>query len=76
MKLFELESVEQKNPPIVYVDMDGVLADMFGQVAKHHGVSHWRKARKVGKVEQVAKHRASLVACVHCPKLARLSWVC
>lgn len=56
MKLFELESVEQKNPPIVYVDMDGVLADMFGQVAKHHGVSHWRKARKVGKVEQVAKH--------------------
>jgi 5'(3')-deoxyribonucleotidase len=56
MKLFELESVEQKNPPIVYVDMDGVLADMFGQVAKHHGVTHWRKARKVGKVEQVAKH--------------------
>lgn len=56
MKLFELESVKQKSPPIVYVDMDGVLADMFGQVAKHHGVSHWRKARKdKSKLEQVAK---------------------
>lgn len=56
MKLFELESVEQKNPPIVYVDMDGVLADMFGQVARHHGVSHWRKARKdKSKLEQIAK---------------------
>jgi 5'(3')-deoxyribonucleotidase len=55
MKLFELESIEQKTPPIVYIDMDGVLADMFGQVAKYHGVKHWRKARKVGKVQQVAK---------------------
>lgn len=56
MKLFELESVKQKNPPVVYVDMDGVLADMFGQVAKHHGVSHWRKARKdKNKLEQIAK---------------------
>jgi 5'(3')-deoxyribonucleotidase len=56
MKLFELESVEQKKRPIVYLDMDGVLADMFGQVAKHHGVSHWRKARKdKKKLEQIAK---------------------
>jgi 5'(3')-deoxyribonucleotidase len=32
--------------PEVYVDMDGVLADFFGPVAKHHGVSKWRDARK------------------------------
>ena len=35
--------------PEVYVDMDGVLADMFGEVARHHGVKHWREARKVRK---------------------------
>jgi len=57
MKLFELESVGQTNRPVVYVDMDGVLADMFGQVAKHHGVSHWRKARKdKSKLDQIAKN--------------------
>jgi 5'(3')-deoxyribonucleotidase len=57
MKLFELESVGQTNRPVVYVDMDGVLADMFGQVAKHHGVSHWRKARKdKSRLEQIAKN--------------------
>ena len=56
MKLFELESSEQKRPPIVYVDMDGVLADMWGQVANHHGVQNWRKARKKQKIEQIAKN--------------------
>jgi 5'(3')-deoxyribonucleotidase len=45
--------------PEVYVDMDGVLADMFGQVAKHHGVKNWRDARKVrrqqnSKIDKVA----------------------
>lgn len=46
--------------PEVYVDMDGVLADMFGEVAAHHGVKNWRDARKVrrkqqSKVDKVAK---------------------
>lgn len=56
MKLFELETNEQKPVPVVYVDMDGVLADMWGEVARHHGVSNWRKARKKQKVDQVAKN--------------------
>ena len=46
--------------PEVYVDMDGVLADMFGEVAAHHGVKHWRDARKVrrkqqSKIDKIAK---------------------
>lgn len=46
--------------PEVYVDMDGVLADMFGEVAAHHGVKNWRDARKVrrqnnSKIDKIAK---------------------
>jgi len=46
--------------PEVYVDMDGVLADMFGEVARHHGVKHWRDARKErrkqnSKIDKLAK---------------------
>lgn len=36
--------------------MDGVLADMFGEVAKREGAPHWRKARKIkDRIDQVAK---------------------
>jgi 5'(3')-deoxyribonucleotidase len=40
--------------------MDGVLADMFGPVAKHHGVKNWRDARRVrnrqnSKIDRLAK---------------------
>jgi len=35
--------------------MDGVLADMWGAVARHHNVSNWRKARKQQRVDQIAK---------------------
>ena len=30
------------NQPIVYVDMDGVLVDFFGEWANMHGVKNWR----------------------------------
>ena len=30
------------NQPIVYVDMDGVLVDFFGEWANMHGVDNWR----------------------------------
>lgn len=35
-----------KNRPIVYVDMDGVLADLFNHVAAIHDVEHYNHMRK------------------------------
>ena len=55
MKLFELNTTHESRP-VVYVDMDGVLADMFGETARREGSSHWRQARKEKeRIDQVAQ---------------------
>ena len=33
--------------PVIYLDMDGVLADLFGHLAWTHGVDHWKEIKEV-----------------------------
>ena len=53
MRLFELKN-ELPSRPIVYVDMDGVLADFFGEVARAHDAKHWKDVEQKG-IDQVMK---------------------
>ena len=52
MILYELETTVKS--PILYVDMDGVLADFYGPFNRMAGVSSWKDASK-DTVSQVLK---------------------
>jgi 5'(3')-deoxyribonucleotidase len=53
MKAFEVSST--KTDSLIYVDMDGVLADFFGEVARQHHVKKFRDVHKGGGISQHAK---------------------
>lgn len=31
---------------VIYLDMDGVIADFFGGIAEHYGVDHWKMVKE------------------------------
>ena len=43
MKITELLESVQERKPIVYVDMDGVLADLYNHAAELHDVDHYNQ---------------------------------
>ena len=72
MKFFEIAN-DLESRPVVYVDMDGVLADMFGAVARHHGVKKWRDARKhKRRIDKVAKKPGFFLHLTPLPNAGRL----
>ena len=64
---------QQKTKPVVYVDMDGVLADFFGEVAKEHDVEYWREIhRKNIGIDQVAQEPGFFEMLPKLPNAGRL----
>jgi hypothetical protein len=43
----QLYNEDMKSRPIIYLDMDGVIADFFGGVEKMFGVAHWKQLTSV-----------------------------
>jgi len=76
MKFFEIANGLESRP-IVYVDMDGVLADFFGPIAQHHGVKTWRDARRQrranqSKIDKIAKKPGYFLHLKPLPNAGRL----
>jgi len=59
-KLYNEDDMEAKTKPVVYLDMDGVIADFFGGVEKMFGVKHWKELTSVkskGQLKQEVINR-------------------
>jgi len=59
-KLYNEDDMEAKTKPVVYLDMDGVIADFFGGVEKMFGVKHWKELTSVkskGELKQEVINR-------------------
>ena len=48
----ELQSDELSEASEIYIDMDGVLVDFFGEWTKMQGVKDWKQIKNVGKALQ------------------------
>lgn len=66
MRLFELKNNLQSRP-IVYVDMDGVLADFFGEIARDHGKESFDQIRRKELSIHRSGHKPGFIA--NLPKL-------
>ena len=51
-QIHELQSDELSEASEIYIDMDGVLVDFFGEWTKMQGVKDWKQIKNVGKALQ------------------------
>ena len=51
-QVHELQSDELSEASEIYIDMDGVLVDFFGEWTKMQGVKDWKQIKNVGKALQ------------------------
>jgi 5'(3')-deoxyribonucleotidase len=64
---------QTKKRPIVYVDMDGVLADFFGEVAREHDVAYWREIHRQDLgIDQIAQEPGFFEMLPKLPNAGRL----